>query len=178
MRFSPIPRKDAKGIDFHTYENLVRQSRRSINILFDETIFQTIEDDTGIFVTMVPVEGTAVEEKTWAFENSINSTSNTWTVDIEQGHFTVQGDTDYPINKLTYNLPDANVASNAYSVVTFDIASRVAEVKILPTYPTPTASQVLVPLVGYSSNSTTGVWTEEIIYHRGNINFATSIVFG
>jgi len=177
MRYSDTPKRSDRSINFFAWENVVRQIKKLYNLKFDSSQFNVFHDPSGWYISIRKI-GTGGETKTWAFENSINSTSNTWTVDIEQGHFTVQGDTDYPVNKLTYNLPDANVASNAYSVVTFDIASRVAEVKILPTYPTPTASQVLVPLVGYSSNSTTGVWTEEIIYHRGNINFATSIVFG
>ena len=158
----------------------MRQIKKLFNIRFDPNSFHVIDDPTGIYISAIPGKGNgAAETKTWAFEcYDVNNASSPSTVEIEEGHFTVQGDEDYFLSGDTYEFPDANSASNAYSTVIFDIATKTLDVEILPSYPVPTASQVLVPLCEYSSNATTGVWTEEIIYHRGNINFSTSIVFG
>ena len=179
MRYTPIPERSSRGINFNTYESTVREVNKLKNLKFDPCVFYVLEDPSGTFVSIRPIEAGAAEEKKWAFEcYAVNNAGSVSTIEIEAGHFTVQGDSDYEVPAATYDLPDANSASNAYSTVVFDIASKYVEVQILETYPVPTASQVLVPLCEYSSNATTGVWTEEIIYHRGNINFSTSIVFG
>jgi hypothetical protein len=183
MKWNTTPRRTDTGINFSTWENTVRQVKKLMNIKFDPTLFFVQDNPSGMYITMAPSSGGA-NDSTWAFEctqKENNAASSTWTIEVSKGHFQVQGYDDFVLDKAVYNLPNPSSASNCYATVVFNISSEVLELKMLPAYPTMTASDISVPLTAWISNATSMTWTEDDphIYHKGNVDqIATSIVFG
>lgn len=197
MRYSPIPQRSDRGISYSTYENLVRQMRRMLNLRFDPNVFYVQQDPAGMFVSVIPSSGGGEDPSLWAFGVTLGSidtggtTTTTTTlvpgpqpqkITIQTGWFMVQGDNSYKIDGLTYDLPlNPILDDECYPTVMFDIATKTASMVLLTAFPTLTADSVQVPLVRLKATGATPTWgfdSPGYILHRGNIQFSTALVFG
>lgn len=155
------------------------------NMNFDPAQFTTCINGSGVYVGIRSTGAGADDPSLWAFgctySSNVAADPVTHEVHIERGHVTIQGVGDQEIAADDYALPSTSSCSNCWPTVVYDIATEVATIEILESYPVPTASEILVPLVQYDSNATSDVWeaNDGYIMHRGNIDqLATSIVFG
>ena len=188
MRFSPIPQRSDRGISYSTYENLVRQMRRMLNLRFDPNVFYVQQDPAGTFISVIPSSGAGDDPTKWRFGVSLTSRQESddtiiQTVTLQDGTFQVQGDANYEIVGDEIDLPAAPVADDlCYVTVSFVIATKVASIKLLTAYPIMTADEVLVVLIRLkATTATTPVWaydTPAYIHHRGDIQFSTALIFG
>jgi len=105
------------------------------------------------------------------------------TLSVLAGTFWIQGDNKYELAAADYALP-AGPAEDDYCfpTISFLIATKVLSLKLLTAAPVMVADEVLVPLVRLKAVGTpTAVWDfdgDGFILHRGDILFATSLVFG
>jgi hypothetical protein len=87
MRYNPIPKKGDKSVNFSAWENLNRQARKLLNISFDPTTFQTIEDPSGIYIYANPSAAeTTTHDHRWTISNA-----NSTTVTVDTGVINVMG---------------------------------------------------------------------------------------
>jgi hypothetical protein len=107
MRFNQIPKKTDRAINFSNWENVNRQVKKLQNIKFDPFVFQTIEDPSGIYVTIQPSSGDETHQHRWTIENTSNSTAGTYSCVVGNGCADILSDV------VCWNVGDGNVSGLA-----------------------------------------------------------------
>ena len=101
MRYVSPPHRTDKSISYENWEQLYRENKKLLNINFDPTTFNTIEDSTGIYVTIIPQNTTdenTENDHSWHFEQLTNNSGT-----VTQGKCYLGG-VEYSVNGWSSNV--------------------------------------------------------------------------
>ena len=177
MRYTTIPQRTDKGINYNTYEATVRQANKSKNLKFDAAVFFVQEDPSGTFVSIRPTTAEGGTEN-YEFDVTMDSAN---TCSVASGHIIVQGSNGVVVEV-------ANVSGQVltgefvYPTVQIPIANVAASTITFPAdLPTPDSTNAYYPLVeiectSYPVDESTYEINDPRIYH-GFISLSNPITY-
>lgn len=167
MKYTPIPKRSDKSINFDAYRNIHEQTRKFIGTKFDPTYFHTIEDPTGIYVTL---NGDSASGSEFNHHYKTTAASAT-TYDINLGYWRRNGVvSDYAgeeVDPITAGIIDTSFEGDIYNYVVRANSSGTTDALTVFTTENPivddeanrsfTHMEELISVVTYKVNTETGL---------------------
>jgi hypothetical protein len=136
MRFSPLPQRNARGISYATWENMVRQVRKLLNVKFDSAYFTVSNNANGIFV------GVRAGGKSAANDRTFKTTISGKNCNVSAGTLRLHSIGTYP-------LPDTiiGLSGNPCWVYISHLRSHTStSIKVSTSEPISTTTELMIPL--------------------------------